>query len=173
MAGEEEYELMPHKKIEALKKEVEELKKGTASPEMQGSIQSLSDSINDLLGLFREASRDLNLEKAAESSVEARVDQIVEKLDQVIDQNGKIAEGIVAVADMVTNIKEKKVAPMPGVPPRLGSMPLRMAPKGPMPGGPPPMAPGPMPPARELPPLKPLPVGPAPEKKGLFGFGKK
>ena len=192
MAEDDEYELMPHKAIAELREELQRLKKnpaGAAGDSLQNSIDVLSMKIDRLIELFKEASRSMSEELEEEGSIVKKVKPMFDKVDQIIEQNEKIATGMVALADLVKEIKgehkeeEKPETPEP-VPP-MGGMggPPPGGPGGPMPplGGPPPgpMAapgmPGPMPPPGMPGPMPPpgAPLGPPPEppkkKKGLFG----
>lgn len=106
MADEDEYEILPHKEIEDLKNELDALKKGP-TPESRNQMQKLNDSINSLLGLFKEASSQMNLEEEEANLVSQKLIPLEEKMDQILDQNQKIAEGIVALADLVKDMRDR------------------------------------------------------------------
>lgn len=178
-----DYALVSEKEMGQLKDEVKSLKKnplgGTvAGKSLQEDIGKLNQAINDLVGIFKEASDQMKLEDKETDIISRKIDPLFEKLDLLIDQNQKIAKGIVAVADIVSEHLprvapqvQRPIAhparPMPRmVPP---SMPgPRLPPPGPlqpMPGSLPPPGARPMSPGG-LPPLTP----PKKEvKKGLFG----
>lgn len=186
--AEEEYDLVPHSEVEKLKKQVEALKEHPygeteAGRSLMTGIDELSKSIESLIELFKDAAERMKEEPEKDEANK----EILEKLDELIDENKKIAKGVLAVADMIKDLQAPQ--PMPQRPmPRYGPMPPRrhpsMAPsgltpqpltgapipppprEGPMPPmGPPPM--GPMPPPRGMPPPPPPP--PPEKKKGLFG----
>ena len=135
MADDDEYELLPHKQIADLKKELERLKKGP-TPEARNEMERLNDSINNLLSLFKEASSQMHLEEQEATMVAEKLIPIEEKLDQILDQNQKIAEGIVALADLVKELKEDQKK-------KDRELPRPMTSMGPQPMGP--MGPGPYP----------------------------
>ncbi len=110
MSGDdEEYAIVSKKEFMTLKKELERLKKnpleGSESGEdLQASIDNLNKSLNVMLEVFKQAAEDMKLEEHDTEMVGKQMGPINDKLDQLIDQNQKIAKGIVAIADMV---KEK------------------------------------------------------------------
>lgn len=177
MAEDEEYELVPHKVVSELKKEVEELKQNplgstSGGHDLQGSMNALAHSINDLLTLFKDATDQMRMEEKDSQIFSKRLDPMLEKLDTIIEQNHKIAKGILAVADMLReHLRHKpKPEPMPQrmpLPqrqnfrppfPEFNPMPENPPMQQPMPaptfsmdfgvpGGPVPTAPRPIPPA--------------------------
>lgn len=187
MAGDEEYELLPKEEIDNLKKEVERLRKNPLGEVEEGesildSINNLNNNIKNLIDIFSKASADLKNDEGEVSPLN--------DLKEIKEQNEDLAQGLVAVADMVKNIKqgneqEQKVnlVPEENTPlssgPRIAmvrphfddpALPPAMPPAGPMPGAqlgadqiPPP------PPSLDLPPeLPPLDPPPAEKKSGLF-----
>jgi hypothetical protein len=200
---EDEYAIVSKKEFLALKKEIDRLKKnpleGSESGEdLQSSIDNLNKSLNVMLEVFKQAAEDMKLEEHEAETVGKQIGPINEKLDTLIDQNQKIAKGIVAVADMVKEkleeISEKEEAPSkpklpplgggpkptappmsgPGMPP-IGPPPAAPMTPGPAPIGPPPLgAPeGIEPPAEGgLPPLTPPGAPPAGKKNVMGGLMK-
>lgn len=150
---EEEYAIVSKKEFLALKKELDKLKKnpleGSETGEnLQASIDNLSKSLNVMLEVFKQAAEDMKLEEHESETVGRQLTPMNEKLDTLIDQNQKIAKGIVAIADMVKEKLEEiseKAESKPRLPP-LGPAPSpRMMPQqsqsfNPMP--PPPSSPG-------------------------------
>ena len=143
---------------------LENLKKPSSRQDLQASIDGLNQSINSLIGLFKEAAESLKIEEKEASLVASKIDPLFEKLDMIIEQNKKIARGIVAVADMIDERLPKlkgpeKPMPMPERPmfPPLSSPPPFSAPP-PSPMGPPlhPMS-MPAPPG-----MRPMPLPPRP-----------
>ena|GEM_PF-748604 len=175
------YELMPHKKIKKIKKEIETLKKKAetesfTSKSFMSSVSSLTKSIDSLMELFKEATEGMKLEEQAEEEVSKKLAPLLGRMDDIEEQNRKIAEGIVTVADMVAELKEEieKLKKIPPEMPRIRPMPrpkIVMPPEEPRPPkpekkpAPPPRFPplGPMPGARPMPPLpeeRPMPPPP-------------
>ncbi|MFC1728272.1 hypothetical protein ACFLZ7_02290 [Nanoarchaeota archaeon] len=174
----DDYALVSEKEVGQLKRDVDFLKKnplgGTSSGKsLQDDITNLDKSIKDLVGIFKNASDQMSLEDKETDIIAKKIDPLFEKIDLLIDQNQKIAKGIVAVADLVSDTLQKQAPqPRPQVQRTAPSMPSRPGPMGPS-GLPPLGAPGSFPPppgARPassggLPPLAP----PKKESKGLFG----
>ena len=139
MTEEEEYAIVSKKEFLKLKNELEKLKKnplqGTPAGEnLQESIDNLSTSLNGMMSLFKEAADDLKIEERDTQIVSKKLDPLMEKVDTLIEQNQKIAKGIVAVADMVKEklaAIEEKTEPKREEKPSLP--PLGAAPAPPMP----------------------------------------
>ena len=194
MVEEGTYEIMPYKEIVSLKKEIEELKKKSGevpSRDLLNSMNNLTKSMEGMLQLFRTAAEEMKAEESIDTS--KQLAPIIHKINELSEQNKKIAEGMVAIADMVNEMKGgKKVEESIHIPP-FGPTPPEHPeepPFGPTPPehteGPPLMPPpytprprrGPMPPEMpagpmgglgEMPPLEPFP----PEKPKKAGFFKK
>lgn len=187
------YELMPHKKIKNIKKEIENLKKKAetesfTSKSFMKSVGSLTQSIDSLMELFKEATESMKMEEQAEEEVSKKITPLLARMDDIEEQNRKIAQGIVTIADMVTELKEDiekiKKPEMPKPMPRPKFVVPPQPPK-PRPSHVPPLGMPPPPGARIPPPWErpgalvppgPLPPGPLPEfkppekkKKGLLG----
>ena len=194
--NEEEYAIVSKKEFLKLKNELEKLKKnplqGTPAGEnLQESIDNLSGSLNSMMTLFKEAADDLKIEERDTQIVAKKLDPLMEKVDTLIEQNQKIAKGIVAVADMVREklseieekthaepVKEerKELPPLGGAPapPGMPPEPAGMGDMPPPPGMPEPEMP-PMPADMPPPPGMPDIPGPMPSRKKpiLGGFLKK
>ncbi|MBI1970612.1 hypothetical protein HYS47_02620 [Candidatus Woesearchaeota archaeon] len=107
----EEYELLPHKRVLQLEKEVGALKKNPLGSTGDGKslmehMDTLSKSMNDLVKIFKTASSQMDLEERETELVSKQLGPLMEKIDLLIDQNKKIAKGIVAIADMVEDHKK-------------------------------------------------------------------
>ena len=67
MANEEEYEILPHKEILDIKRELQKMKAGGSSDisksGLDKSVNNLSSSIESMMDLFKNASEDIKLEK--------------------------------------------------------------------------------------------------------------
>ncbi len=162
---EDEYELLPHKEIEDLKEELLKLKEFEIAPskKMQVSLLELNTKLDKLLTIFEDATHEMRMEEGGLSFTE-KMKPLLEKMNKILEQNSEIASGILALADMVKEVKEAKEemprmeAPsmreeMPLMPPMMGMdapRPPMMAPPRQMPSGP--MPPG-VPPGMPLPPM--------------------
>src|SRR3989344_1344673 len=121
--------------------EYEEIPLKGQKRDLQDSLDNLTKELRALHSLFRDAAHD-----AGHGGADDSHQQILEKLDTIIDQNRKIAEGIVAVADLLQ--KRQPMGLMPQSPQ------VRMPPPF-MPSGLPPLPqPGPLPPSGMQPPPK-------------------
>ena len=102
---EDEYELLPHKDIVELREELRKLKSlpPEAGSHAESSYEELSQRMDNLIEIFDNAEKSLKVEDGAMSFKE-KMAPFTEKLDKVLEQNSEIAEGIVALSDMV---KEK------------------------------------------------------------------
>ena len=180
--SEDEYELLPHKEIEDLKDELAKLKEFEIAPskKLQVSLLELNTKLDKLITIFEDATHELRIEEGALSFTE-KMRPILEKMNKILEQNSEIASGILALADMVKDIKEKPEAkieietqtlmPMPPMPAQYVPMPSMPAQQMPMPApmmAPPRQAPpiGLMPPG--VPPGMPLP--PMPPRRRTFGL---
>ncbi len=176
MSDDVDYEIISRKDIARLKQEIKELKEGKNS----GSANNVMDKLNQMLDLFKEASLSLKNEKPGGMKLE----EIYEKLDSILDQNQKIAEGLLSIADLVKGgkpeVQQKPMAPrpMPNQPmPRLGPRPTMPGPQ-PLPRAPqrPPISGAPSFPKPGMPGINPIrapppqgmPLPSKPAKKGLF-----
>lgn len=172
---EDEYELLPHKEIEDLKEELAKLKEFEIAPSkrLQVSLLELNTKLDKMLTIFEDATHELRVEEGGLSFTE-KMRPLLEKMNKILEQNSEIASGILALADMVKEVKEAKAeerpmpeqfmpTPMPmGMPvPRTAPM---MAPMAAMPPRPAPPV-GPMPPG--VPPGLPLPPMP---RRRTFGI---
>lgn len=106
------YELMPHKAVKNIKKEIENLKKKAesesfSSKSVMTSINNLTQSIDSLMSLFKEATEGMKLEEQAEEEVSKKITPLISRIDELEEQNRKIAQGIVTIADMVSELKEQ------------------------------------------------------------------
>ena len=171
--AEEDYELMPHQEISELRQELRKLK-GNASPgvNLHISMEKLSANIEEMLLLIREASKGV---KEEEGPMIRAIQDVVRDVRELKEQNKRIAEAILAVADMIKKpVPEKRPEPSPFDNPQPFGGPMNEPPEfGPMHGGPLPPpgmgSPRPMPGAGMPPPGIPPPPEPMPKRRGLFG----
>lgn len=187
MAVDDSYEIMPYKEIVELKKQIAELQRktgDTTSKELLESMAALTKSMNNMLQLFSSAAEEMKLEEKTESELSQKVAPLIEKVDRLEEQNKTIAEGLVAIASMLKDIKkgEKVEKPKEFIPPKPSEKPEfeEFPPMG-EPELPPLEPPGPMPPIRGPPPFStgsprvvprrpmPPPFGPPPPGPMPFG----
>ncbi|MBI4148491.1 hypothetical protein HY490_04330 [Candidatus Woesearchaeota archaeon] len=104
--SEEEYELLPHKEVTDLKEQLERLKTFEVAPTKKLTVNliELNAKIDRLLTVFEEASKQISVEEGG-LSFEDRMKPVLEKMNRILQQNAEIAEGIVAVADIVKEFK--------------------------------------------------------------------
>ncbi|MBR9699317.1 hypothetical protein GOV09_02585 [Candidatus Woesearchaeota archaeon] len=163
--ADESYGIMPFSEIKDLKKQITTLKeKDTGhSEELIDSMNRLTQNMDGMLQLFKSAADEMKLEEQEEEALSRQIQPMIAKLDEVMEQNKVIAEGMVAISDIVKErLPDKQVerpvfprprqapsmpppsAPPPGMPEPPGGMAM------PPPGGvfPPPGAP----PSRMAPP---------------------
>lgn len=106
MTDYDDYAIVSKKEFLALKKELERIKRdplsgSPAGETLQDSVDNLNKSINAMMGIFRDASEDMKGDEQDTTKIVKTLEPLAEKLDKIIDQNQKIAKGLVAVADMV------------------------------------------------------------------------
>ncbi len=176
-SAEEEYELLPHKDIVELREELRKLKSlpSEAGRHAEVSYEDLTKKMDRLIEIFEEAEKTIKIEEGA-ATFKEKMTPIVDKMNEILRQNSEIAEGIVALADIMNEMKEKlevgviykakeaeriKTEPIPA--PRFGpAAPPAGPPRPPVPGAPPP-PPGMLPPRLPMPPPgAPGPVPPLP-----------
>jgi len=95
---EEEYEILPKSEIDELKREVKHIKENPLGDKVEShslldSMEKLTIAINSLLKLFEMTQKEL-----AENY---RTSNPTETLNEILDQNHKIAKGTLAVANLV------------------------------------------------------------------------
>jgi len=101
----DDYEIIPHRQIADLKKQLSDLRSkqdSSSSSELVGSMSSLSKSMDSMLKLFTEAADELKLDSKGEHELAHHLNPLNKKLDEIIDQNKTIAEGMVAIHDAVS-----------------------------------------------------------------------
>jgi len=101
MAKDEPYDMLPHKDIIELKKQIQNSKAEKFSSQgLMNSVDKLTKSMDSMLRLFKEASEDLKIDEEEDATNK--------KLNEIIEQNKIIAEGMVTVSDMVKDFIEKQ-----------------------------------------------------------------
>lgn len=101
------YEIVPHKEILDLKRQVEELKrKGTTSSEdLMNTMTSLTKSMEGMLNLFKAAAEEMKSEEKESDFVSKKLAPLVSKVEEVVRQNKTIAEGMLVLSDKVEALK--------------------------------------------------------------------
>ncbi|MFH0869790.1 MAG: hypothetical protein V1866_01915 [archaeon] len=107
MGRDDEYELLPRQEVENLKRELERLKKNPLGELKEGksfldSVNVLNDNIKKLIDIFTKAEADLAKEYSQGNPAQ--------DLKVIKEQNEQIAQGLIAVADLVKDMKEPRNA---------------------------------------------------------------
>ena len=175
--GSDEYQLTSRKELIELKDQLRRLKDGSVSPDKNIHLMmaDLQRTMLDMMSLFKEASRDMK-EDEAEQTIAKKLDEACSKIDIMIDQNEKIADGIVSVADLIKELKQKPIpVPQPAPsysPPNYGQPSFNPMPE--LPENPdtfPQLGPLPPPPLQQAPGMSLPPPPPRPPQKRPFpGF---
>lgn len=104
----EEYEILPEKAVSALREEVRKAKEFEIMPtkQLHVSLNELNSKLDRLLTIFDAASKEIKLEEGG-LSFQEKMRPLIEKMNKILEQNSEIAEGIVALADMVKDFREE------------------------------------------------------------------
>lgn len=158
-----DYEILPHKEIVELREELLKLKAKPSERTLQISMVELAGKVDKLIDIFSDALEQIRVEEGG-LTFQEKMKPVLTRMEKILEQNSQIAEGIVALADMVNEIKpggaeEPKLdigePALPTGPASLGPAVVPSGPPVPPPPGPPvPLGPGP----------KPLPGVPLPPK---------
>ncbi len=103
---EEDYDIVPHKRLIELEQKVDQIKQNPfasvpSGKELVESMRALNRNLTELTGLFKTTAEDMQTEQHDVSVVQQQMGPVMEKLDALLDQNKKIARGIIAVADLL------------------------------------------------------------------------
>ena len=117
---EEEYEILPHKELRELKEELNKLKEFEISPtkKMHVTMVELNHKLDKLITIFEDAMHEIRIEEGGLSFAE-KMSPLLDKMNKILEQNSEIASGILAVADMVKELKGDELKPtrmMPELP---------------------------------------------------------
>ena len=159
--AEDEYELLPHKEIQELKGERAKLKEFEVTPtkKMEGSLLELNTKLDKLLTIFEDAMHELRVEEGSLSFAE-KMQPLLKKMNKILEQNAEIASGILALADMVKELRGEKMPERPALAPTPSAVTPFMPPMmPPRPPSMPPVAPPPPPPVPTMMPRPPMPPG--------------
>lgn len=104
----EEYEVLPQSEVKGLRDELKKARQFDIAPskELHVSINELNSKLDKLIGIFDEASHDLKVEEGGLTFHE-KMRPLLEKMNKILEQNAEIAEGIVAIADIVKEFKDE------------------------------------------------------------------
>src|ERR1041385_8985686 len=122
---EDEYELLPHREIEDLKAELAKLKEFEIAPskKLHVSLLELNTKLDKVITIFEDASHDLRVEEGGLSFAE-KMKPLLEKMNKILEQNSEIAQGILALADMVKEVKESHESSHSGMPEPMPMPPM-------------------------------------------------
>ena len=109
--GEESSDSDAYEDITELKRQLEGAKgkKDISSKELYRAMQKLAETMTDMLEVFGTAAEQMKLQEKEYETEAKKHDTVINKLDKLIDQNRTIAQGMVAIVDM---IKENTVEPV-------------------------------------------------------------
>jgi hypothetical protein len=177
MSNEEPYEIMPYSEVAELKKQLKVLqeKKTNEGEQLINSMTTLTRSMDSMLQLFKTAVDEMKIEEHEETALTENLKPLMDRLDEIVEQNKIIAEGMVAISDL---IKEKFTEPeqkFPKMPPQGAFMDqpdFSMSNNGNMPptGMPPPPGMPQYGPQPSMPPPPNMPLNDPfkPQKRGFF-----
>lgn len=108
-----DHDTMPisREELSEIKKQVKNLQSPLSVKDLESSIENLSRTMTTMLDLFKTAADELHLEDRDQQQLTKSIGPIVEKLNAIIDQNKIIAEGMLAIADMVKDLKGPSQVP--------------------------------------------------------------
>lgn len=186
--GNNSEDVMPYYEVGELKKQMKKLqdnKDSVSSEQLMNSMNGLVKGMDSMLQLFKTAADEMKIEEQEEGALAQQVKPLMDKIDEIIEQNKIIAEGMVAIADLVKErLPEKPLEPeqkFPRMPPQM--MQQQMMPPPQMQRMPqqPNVFPGPTmqpnvslsqfdaPPPMDMPPGMDMPPPPSPnQKRGMF-----
>lgn len=95
-----------YRNISDLKRDLEglKLKKEISNKDLYDAVQKLGQTITDMLEVFAAAAEQMQVEEKSYDAQTKKQEMFSTKLDKLIDQNKTIAEGMVAIVELV---KEK------------------------------------------------------------------
>ena len=98
-----EEEIDFYKDISDLKRDLEglKIKKDISNKDLYDAVQKLGQTITDMLEVFAAAADQMQLEEKSYDMQAKKQDMVASKLDKLIEQNKTIAEGMVAIVDLV------------------------------------------------------------------------
>ena len=109
----DEYELVPKNQIEALRQEIERLKRNPFgeiknSKDILSGMDQLNRNLAKLIAIFETANEEIVRDYKDGANTE--------RLNRVLDQNEKLAKGIVTIADLLAQRKQEDTQWQPAAP---------------------------------------------------------
>lgn len=98
-----DYDIVPHNEIFKLKQEVDELKNATSS-DIQKAMHELTDSINNMNDILKEASKGMKTEENEALVLTKKFDSLIDVIKITIDENKKIAEAMISLSKLIKDI---------------------------------------------------------------------
>lgn len=105
--ADEDYEFVSHKKVEDLQRELDSIK-GHGKSRDSATLSELKTKLDNFMKILEEAGKGMDDDPA---QLQKTIEDLSSKIDTIIDQNEKIATGILALADM---LREDMKGPMNG-----------------------------------------------------------
>lgn len=101
--AEEDNGFVSYKDISELKKELETIqdRKDVSPKELYEAVHRLANTVSGMLEVFGAAAEQMKLEDKGYEAEAKKHETIISKLDKLIDQNKTIAEGMVAIVELV------------------------------------------------------------------------
>jgi hypothetical protein len=145
----DDYEILPQKEVEELKSEIRQMKELELSPtkKTMATMVEVAAKMDKMNAVFEEAMHELKAEEGG-LSFQEKMKPLVERMNKILEQNSEIAQGIVALADLLKDLREELTT--------KGIIVREEAPK--LPEG---LPPPPPPPAQMFSPMMQQPMAPA------------
>ena len=98
----DDYQILSRREIERLKKELKDARSGSGNSEdLEKSIGALGEKLDMIMDVFESAAEDLKEEDAESQLVKDKIEPMMQKIADIEEQNKKLAEGIVAINQIV------------------------------------------------------------------------
>ncbi len=113
----EPYGVMPYSELSDLKRHMKKIesKDDVDSKELLQAVTGLTKHMDSMLHLFKTAADEMRLEEEEEKALSKQIRPLMDKIDEIIEQNKIIAEGMVALSDIVKErMPENKNTQPPG-----------------------------------------------------------
>ena len=101
MVAIEPYSITPDSDIKDLKEEIKHMEGNFENSPLTNSMKSLTKSMDNMLEIFKTATESVKAEDHEKADISGQLIPIMEKLDELLDQNKIIAEGMIALSDLV------------------------------------------------------------------------
>ncbi len=107
-ASDDNYELVPYREIQDLKDELRRLKDVPipSTKKLQVTMDDLASKVDRITAIFEEAGHQIQVEEGG-LTFQEKMKPLLEKMNKVLEQNSEIAKGIVAVADLINELKNR------------------------------------------------------------------